>query len=175
MEQDANANSGCPSYLDRFHLSKKKKKEKREREKAINKQTNKVQSGGGKNARPVLLPGIFIQTHVKLFPRDSLQGSWSGADSGVRGASACSLIGTILYGSFLLVRHRRFPSPSLRGGFSGSLGSFFFFLSFVWFGTVARWTEKQHRGGAGKRGREPPGTTSGETGKSGVLTPTYKV
>ncbi|MEQ2194576.1 hypothetical protein XENOCAPTIV_000124, partial [Xenoophorus captivus] len=87
-------------------------------------------------------------THVKLFPRESLQGSCSGADSGVRGASACSLIGTILFGSYLLVFCHRFPLRPQSGRFSGSLESFLF----LWCGTVARWTEKQHRGGAGKKG-----------------------
>ncbi len=47
------------------------------------------------------LPLHLIQTYVGRFPRESLLKSCSGVDNGVRGLSACSVISTIFYISYL--------------------------------------------------------------------------
>lgn len=50
------------------------------------------------------LPLHLNQTYVDRLPRESLLKSCSGGDNGVRGPSACSVISTMFYISYL-TRH----------------------------------------------------------------------
>lgn len=60
------------------------------------------------------LPLHLIQTYVDQFPRESLLKSCSGVDNGVRGLSACSVISTIFYISYLKRLPHRFQLAPLR-------------------------------------------------------------